>query len=122
MATAPIGAESAREYTEPAGKDRAFFEAHAAWRRAKAEWDLALYAPGMVGEDLPEDEDTRLCTAHCEALDAFFSTPSKSYAGFIWKLRAFRDEEVFHNDNVEQVLATLITDLHRLVMEDRRGD
>lgn len=117
MANSTLQAESADENTP----EQAFREAHAAWRRAKAEWELAQYAPGMWDQDLPREEDERLSSAACGALDAYLKTPSPTLGGFVWKLRAFQEEEIYNNTNVEEVVGALIGDAVRLNLEARHG-
>jgi len=66
----------------------------AAWKHAKAKWDMALYAPDNVGKDLPHDVSDQLCQANCDALNAFLLHPAKDSRELLIKLRAFRDEEI----------------------------
>jgi hypothetical protein len=120
MADTPLQAESIRENTN-ARKD-AFLEAHAAWRHAKAAEHLALYAPDMVHDDLPAEEGLRLSNAHGEAFNRFMGTPAATWNGFIWKLRAFREEDAHELDGAGQLIAALLSDAERLHLEARRGE
>lgn len=88
MATDTIDAESTATNPEQ------FDILYAAWKHAKATWDVALYAPDNVGKDLPQEVDDRLCEANCAALNAFLLHPAKDSRELLIKLRVFRDEEI----------------------------
>ncbi|GAA5049744.1 hypothetical protein GCM10023208_08180 [Erythrobacter westpacificensis] len=66
----------------------------AALKHAKAKWDMALYAPDNVGNDLPQEVSDQLCQANCDALNAFLLHPAKDSRELLIKLRVFRDEEI----------------------------
>lgn len=119
MADDTLQAESACENTST--PENKFMEAHAAWRHAKAEWELALYAPGMTDKDLPRADDIRLSENCCRKLDQFLRTRAESWGAFIWKLRAYRDEELFNNDNAAELISALVADAERLNLEARHG-
>ena len=98
-----------------------FMEAYAAFKHAKAQWDQALYAPGMLYNDLPQDEDDRLCGAACSARQRLMETPAPSLATFIWKLRVFQQEDLHEADMAGEFVNHLVNDAERLLREDRRG-
>jgi hypothetical protein len=97
---------------EPA--DEAFQLAYYALNRAKAEWDLALYAPEMINADLPEEDERRFCNAHCDAFDTFMMTPSPSWWCFIRKLRTFHDEGGQDLTDARKYIGAMLDDAVRL--------
>lgn len=88
MADTTLQAESACENTE-------LEILYAAWRHAKASWEVAQYAPENVGNDLPDEIDRSFCEMTCDALNAFLLHPAKDSSELLRKLRVFRDEEIY---------------------------
>ena len=93
----------------------AFRAKYHAYRYAKAQWDLLLYAPSMLDRDAPEAEDERLSDAHTAALFEVLQHPASSIALLARKLAVFRDEEVYDYDRAAEIVACLAADANRLV-------
>lgn len=122
MAITPLQADCACENTEQKKSPaRAFLEAHAAFRHAQAQWNSALYAPGMVDQDLPEEVGDRLCEETVIARHKFMQTPSPSLASLLWKMRVFQEEELQDADKAGEYVSYLVNDAERLLRETRRG-
>ena len=109
MANPSLQADSVR-----ANPEATFIEAHAAYRYAKATREAAIYAPGNVGKDLPEEIGDPLFDAHEEATMRFFMTPSCSVNAYIWKLRIFREEACMEWSAADEILDMLIRDADHL--------
>ena len=70
-------------------------ELHAAWKRARAAWHAAQYAPENLGADgEPRDLDGTHCELDSHALNAFLQAPAENLAGLVLKLRACVSEEI----------------------------
>jgi hypothetical protein len=63
-------------------------------RHAKAAWDVVLYAPEYLHEDVPDDIGSALCDAHSDALNAYLLHPVDRIGALHRKLRVFREEEI----------------------------
>lgn len=111
MAVVTLSAESAT-----ANPDDDFRARYAAYRHAKAAWDLALYAPEMLNDDVPDEINNPLSDAHTAALNQFLLTPAHSIAALARKLSVFRDEEIHQCwFMASEIVASLTEDAHRLV-------
>lgn len=91
-----------------------FRNAWNAYKRAKATWELFLYAPEHDDQDPPEAEDKRLSEQHSNALADMLSCPAPTIGALSWKLRAFRDEEVTDWDRAAEFVSFLALDAERL--------
>jgi hypothetical protein len=78
--------------TEPANVSESE-RLYAAWRIARAKWELARYAPANLGRDLCEEENDRHCDADHGALMAYFLHPAEDLHELARKLRTFREED-----------------------------
>jgi hypothetical protein len=83
-----------------------------AWRRAKAEWELAETAPDKpLGLEIEESD--AFCDIEQAALNAMLLHPAGELSDVVMKLRAFQTEEVFDARNVREVLERLVKDVRR---------
>ena len=87
---------------------------YAAWRYAKAQWDLADYDPANV-EGLSNDESNEYCGRACNALNAYLLHPANGAKELAKKMRVFRDEEIFDNwTRAPEIVARLVKDAEKL--------
>lgn len=83
-----------------------------AWRRAKAEWELAENAPDKpLGLEIEETD--AFCDVEQAALNAMLLHPAGELADVVRKLRAFQTEEVYDANNVREVLVRIHKDVRR---------
>jgi hypothetical protein len=93
--------------------------AHAAYRRAKATWDLTLYLPEHVGGDLPEALEAELCSAAHSALIVYLTSPAEDASALVRKLCVLRAElgDAGGLYEIDDILGTLIDDARRLATD-----
>ena len=88
---------------------------YSAWRYAKAQWELADYAPDRPRLGLPQEVSDAHCRATCAALNAYLLHPADDLRALAVKLRVFREEEIWDGWSLaEEVTAVLADDVHRL--------
>lgn len=121
MAVTPLQAESACENTEQKKTTSAFFRAHAQFRHAQARWNLALYAPDMVDDDLPQEVGDTLCEDTWQAQEIFMQTPAPTLGALVWKMRVFQQEDLHEADKAGEFFSHLVNDGERLLREARHG-
>lgn len=92
-----------------------FQTAYSAYRHTKAAWDLALYAPDMVNNDLPDEIQDPLSKAHGEAFDRFMRAPVATLGQLVRKLDVYRDEEAHDFTDASIYAAVLAQDARRLL-------
>jgi hypothetical protein len=80
-----------QEPAKPSELDRLY----AAWRYAKAQWDVADYA--LNGERLTNEETSEHAKRTFDALNAFLLHPADDAKQLARKMRVFRDEEIIDN-------------------------
>ena len=113
--------ETPQRHSPSNAPNRAFEEALAAFRYAQARWNLALYAPGMLDKDVPQEENDRLCDDTCRARDRFIQTPAPSLSALVRKLRIFQEEELQDSENADELVGCLVNDAAHLLRDQRRG-
>ena len=87
------------------------FEAlYAAYRHAKAKWDLDSYAPEYLADGVPEELEEAHCTAFSAALNAFLLHPAQSAKELSKKLRVYRDEEIFAGWHAAKEITSALAD------------
>lgn len=94
---------------------------YCAWRVARAEWELALYNPSNLGEDLPSEMDSLHCDADHSALMAYFLHPVADLHELARKLRTFDEEDGSGLTSSSEIAAALARDARRLLAEEARG-
>lgn len=110
MADTTLQAESAPTNTD------AQLAAYAAYRYAKASWDVAMYSPDAYFDDLPDEIDSALCGAHHRALVAYLTTPATTVLDLARKLRTFREEEVHKLlAGADLIVDAIVADAERLM-------
>ena len=80
-----------------ANPEREFRIVYNAYRHAKAKWELAMYAPEMLDDDLPQEIDVPLSDAHSAALNNLLLFPAPTLAASVHKMTVFRDEEIWRS-------------------------
>jgi hypothetical protein len=99
------------QQTRPRPSDLAF----AKYKRASAEYDLALFGEGNVGCNLPTGQDVKLSTTLWAALGEFFATEAEDAGALSWKLAVYRNEELFDGADTDgSYLRAIANDAHRL--------
>ncbi|MEZ5688746.1 MAG: hypothetical protein R3E21_08205 [Caenibius sp.] len=94
-----------------------FARLYAEWRYAKATWDAQSYSPEFYAIGLPEDIDGDLCTATCDALNAFLLHPAATIRQLAVKLSVFRDEEIADGwEKAPEIVLSLAADAHRIAI------
>jgi len=83
-----------------------------AWRRTKAEWELAENSPDKP-HGLDPDESEEFCDREQDALNAMLLHPAGQLSDVAMKLRAFQTEQVYNANNVCEVLDRLKKDVRR---------
>ncbi|MDP3675258.1 MAG: hypothetical protein Q8R44_09195 [Novosphingobium sp.] len=92
-----------------------------AYRKAKAEWDVILYAPERHDSDVPDEINDPLSDAHTAALNAFLLAPVDTIAALSRKLTVFAAEEIHDGWYMaHQIVGTLDMDGRR-VWDASRG-
>jgi Xaa-Pro aminopeptidase len=98
-------------------------ELYAAWRRAKAEWDLATYSEKYPHNSIPDEADTTLCCATADALNRYLLAPAPDIKELARKLRTFKDEEIYDNwVKAAEIVAQIVKDAHRLAYPGQPHD
>ena len=98
-----------------ANPEDAFRARYYTYRHAKAAWDLALYAPEMLGDDVPDEINDPLSDAHTDALNQFLLTPAHSIVALARKLSVFREEGIHQGWFMSgEIVAGLEEDARRL--------
>lgn len=88
---------------------------HAEWRHAKAVWDAQSYSPEYWAEGLPDEVDSELCGAACDALNRYLLEPAACLRDLAIKLRVFRDEEIVDGwARGQEIAGVLAADAQRL--------
>ena len=106
MAAEPVQTES-RTVTE--GE-----RLYAAWRRCKAEWDLASYAEETLPGP-PDEVEDRHCDNTAAALNAYLLHPAEDLRALAIKLRVFRNEDIIDNwERGSEIVAVITEDAQRL--------
>ena len=82
-----------------------------AWRFAKAQWDLADYAPDNP-EGLSDEERDRFADAEHEALIAFFVEPASTLADVASKMRVLREVQGWDLTQCEAIMSRIQRDVH----------
>ena len=95
--------------TEPANVSESE-RLYAAWRIARAKWELARYDPANLGRDLCEEEDGRHCDADHGALIAYLLHPADDLRELARKLRTFREEDGASWTRFDEVMEALEND------------
>ncbi|ASY44664.1 hypothetical protein CJD35_09540 [Sphingobium xenophagum] len=114
MAVTSLQAESAQ--TNPTSSRALYY----AYRRAKAAWDIALYAPELLDDDLAEEINEPLSEAHTQALNDFMLSPADRMFDLCRKLEVFRDEELANWYLANGFICQLASDARRLALDLRR--
>lgn len=92
-----------------------------AYRKAKAEWDVILYAPERHDSDVPDEINDPLSDAHTAALNAYLLAPVDTIAALSHKLTVFAAEEIHDGWYMaHQIVGTLDMDGRR-VWDASRG-
>ena len=87
---------------------------YAAWRYAKAQWELGDYAPDRPA-GLPEAVADAHCMAASAALNTYLLHPAADLRDLALKLRVFRDEEIWDGWHLAAgIVAVLASDANRL--------
>lgn len=87
----------------------------AAWRNAKAQWEIAEYARRAEGSNCMEESCEDHCRATAAALNAYLLHPAEDLRELSAKLGVFRDEQIWDGwAKAEEVAACLAQDALRL--------
>lgn len=91
---------------------------YAAWRCARAEWELALYSPANSSGSIPEDAEDAYCSADNAALIAYLMAPAEDIGELARKLRVLRDEDGSGLSNAAEVIAALASSAQKLATRE----
>lgn len=83
---------------------------YAAWRCARARWELARYDLANLGRDLCKEADDQFCEADGECLMAYMLHPADDLRELARKLRIFREEDGSSWTRFDEVLEALEND------------
>jgi hypothetical protein len=78
------------------------------YKRARAAWDVVLATDD--DERSSGDEQQRLCSASCDALNRLLLTPAENVHDLNIKLRVFNDEEIDDNWTMSRPIVALLAD------------
>ncbi|MEO0032113.1 MAG: hypothetical protein RIS94_1871 [Pseudomonadota bacterium] len=95
---------------------------YAAWRCAAARWELALYDPSNLGEDLEDEAETRHLDETHGAFVAYMLHPACDLMELSRKLRVFHQEDGRGLTDAPRILEALAKDAGALAFEDACRD
>lgn len=87
---------------------------YAAWRCARARWELALYSPENCGDDLSDEDDTTFCDAEHSALIEYLTAPAEDIKELARKLRVMKAEGGSGFTEAEAIISSLADSARRL--------
>ena len=91
---------------------------YCAWRFARAQWQLALYSPENLGDDLPDEVDSMHCDADHNALLAYFRHPAATWRELALKLRVFQEEDGTGLTQASEIIAAFAKDADKLMSNE----
>lgn len=101
--------------SEVASENPTFDVHYAAYRRAKALWDCATYAPENLADGLPADLDHVYCSAFANALNTLLLHPVENARQFAHKMDVFKNEDIIDNwQRGPEIVAAMAEDARRL--------
>lgn len=108
--------------SEPTESYRLF----AAWRTARAKWEIDQFDPAHLADDLPEEMDATHCYEDHRTLTAFLLHPAQSLQDLARKLAYFHREDGHCFPEAGEIIAALAADARKLSFADvcdrRAGD
>ena len=105
-----------------ADPEREFRILYDAYRYAKAKWELAMYAPEMLDDDVPQEIDDPLSAAHRVALNNLLLFPAPTLAASVRKMTVFRDEEIWRSWSwAGEIVDCLTRDAERMMDSYRKA-
>ncbi len=96
--------------SETDDRDREAQRLYAAWRAARARWDLAQYDRPDPNEDLPDEVAAAHCTAEHSALRAYLLHPGADPFALARKLRVMETEGAANFDYIDEAIEVLAKD------------
>lgn len=101
---------------ESASANPTFDTLYAAYRFAKAQWDMACYAPENVINGGPSDDvNSAHCNAFADALNTLLLHPVNDAKELARKIAVFKDEEIIDNwVRGPEIVAVLAEDARRV--------
>lgn len=94
------------------------YRLYAAWRTARAKWELAQFDPAHLGKDLPEELDAKHCDEDQSTLLAFLAHPAETLQDLARKLSTLQSEGAYRFAEADEIIAQLAADANKLSISD----
>lgn len=91
---------------------------YAAWRCARARWELALWDRAEINSDLPDEAESAHCSESYGALLAFLLHPAATLRELSLKLRTFHLEDGTGFSDAARIVEALANDAHELAFKE----